>query len=65
LLLLFVDMLFVLMINRPENDTDDDTNNGDSDNTLTASATQTLDMLAMYLPPEKLIPHLVSFEIIY
>lgn len=53
-------MLFALMINRPENDIDDDyTNNGDSDNTISASATQTLDMLAMYLPPEKLIPHLV------
>lgn len=53
------------MINRPETDADDDyTNNGDSDNTISASATQTLDMLAMYLPPEKLIPHLVNFKII-
>lgn len=54
-------MLFGLMTIRPDNDGDDDYVNGETDNnTPITAATQTLDLLALHLPPEKLIPHLVS-----
>lgn len=55
-------MLFAVMMSKPE---DDDYSNAESENSLLTSATQTLDLLAMHLPPEKLIPHLVSLRIIY
>lgn len=35
------------------------------DSTPITSATQTLDLLALHLPPEKLIPYLVSNNISY
>jgi len=54
-------MLFAVMMSKP--DDDDDYSNAENENTVLTSATQTLDLLAMHLPPEKLIPHLVSFEI--
>ncbi|XP_029160680.1 importin-4-like [Nylanderia fulva] len=54
-----VDMLFVVMLLRPDNDSDDDYNNTESDNTLLTSSTQTLDLLSLHLPPEKLLPHLL------
>lgn len=56
------DMLFAVMMSKP--DDDDDYSNAENDNTVLTSATQTLDLLAMHLPPEKLIPHLVSFRVI-
>ncbi|XP_077271218.1 importin-4 isoform X1 [Temnothorax americanus] len=52
-----VDMLFAVMTSKP--DDDDDYSNTDNENTVLTSATQTLDLLAMHLPPEKLIPHLL------
>ncbi|XP_011860165.1 PREDICTED: importin-4-like [Vollenhovia emeryi] len=52
-----VDMLFAVMMNKP--DDDDDYSNVENDNTVLTSVTQTLDLLAMHLPPEKLIPHLL------
>lgn len=59
-------MLFVVMkTTRPGNDSDDDYINTESENTVLTSSTQTLDLLALHLPPEKLLPHLVSFEVIY
>lgn len=59
-------MLFVLMTIRPDNDGDDDYISGENDNnTPITAATQTLDLLALHLPPEKLIPHMVSLKIIY
>ncbi|KAL6263562.1 hypothetical protein P5V15_006351 [Pogonomyrmex californicus] len=51
-----VDMLFVVMMIRPDEDDDSSTEN---ENSILTSATQTLDLLAMHLPPEKLIPHLL------
>jgi len=54
-------MLFAVMMSKP--DDDDDYSNAENENTVLTSATQTLDLLAMHLPPEKLIPHLVRFEI--
>lgn len=55
-------MLFVVMMSRPDNDSDDDINT-ENENTILTSSTQTLDLLALHLPPEKLLPHLVSFQI--
>jgi hypothetical protein len=60
-------MLFSVMTMPPENDADDDIN-GEDENTILIWATQTLDLLALHLPPEILIAHLVrqsSFFIIY
>lgn len=54
-----VDMLFVVMKTRPDNDSDDDYINTESENTVLTSSTQTLDLLALHLPPEKLLPHLL------
>ncbi|XP_014468024.1 PREDICTED: importin-4-like [Dinoponera quadriceps] len=57
-----VDMLFVLMTIRPDNDGDDDYISGENDNdTPITAATQTLDLLALHLPPEKLIPHMLRY----
>lgn len=53
-------MLFTVMLSKP--DDDDDYSNAENENGLLTSATQTLDLLAMHLPPEKLFPHLVSFR---
>lgn len=53
-------MLFVVMMTRPDNDRDDDDINTENENTILTSSTQTLDLLALHLPPEKLLPHLVS-----
>lgn len=54
-----VDMLFVVMMTRPDNDRDDDDINTENENTILTSSTQTLDLLALHLPPEKLLPHLL------
>lgn len=53
------------MITRPDIDSDDDYTNTENDNTALTSSTQTLDLLALHLPPEKLLPHLVSFTVVY
>lgn len=53
-------MLFNLMSMRPEDDNDEVYFSDDNeDNTPVTCATQTLDLLALHLPPEKLIPQLV------
>lgn len=58
-------MLFVVMMSRPDNDRDDDDINTENENTILTSSTQTLDLLALHLPPEKLLPHLVSFKLVH
>lgn len=53
-------MLFNLMSTQAEDDNDEVYFSGDNeDNTPITCATQTLDLLALHLPPEKLIPQLV------
>lgn len=53
-------MLFTLMSTRPEDDNDEVYFSGyNEDSTPVTCATQTLDLLALHLPPEKLIPQLV------
>ncbi|KAL0099728.1 hypothetical protein PUN28_019857 [Cardiocondyla obscurior] len=52
-----VDMLFAVMISKPNED--EDYSSSENENNILTSATQTLDLLAMHLPPEKLIPHLL------
>ncbi|KAK2578828.1 hypothetical protein KPH14_002445 [Odynerus spinipes] len=55
-----VDMLFGLMSSRPDDDNEEVYFSGENeDNTPITCATQTLDILALHLPPEKLIPHLL------
>ncbi|KAG7189765.1 hypothetical protein KM043_017429 [Ampulex compressa] len=55
-----IDMLFEIMSTRPDNDNDEIYFSGENeDNTPITCATQTLDLLALHLPPEKLIPHLL------
>ncbi|XP_043514170.1 importin-4-like isoform X1 [Frieseomelitta varia] len=57
-----LDMLFTLMSTKPQDGTDEIYFNGDNeDNTPVICATQTLDLLALHLPPEKLIPHLLQY----
>ncbi|XP_076749367.1 importin-4 [Xylocopa sonorina] len=57
-----LDMLFILMSTRPEDDNDEVYFSGDNeDNTPVTCATQTLDLLALNLPPEKLIPQLLRY----
>ncbi|XP_060832672.1 importin-4-like [Bombus pascuorum] len=57
-----LDMLFNLMSSRPEDDNDEVYFSGDNDdNTPVTCATQTLDLLALNLPPEKLIPQLLQY----
>ncbi|KOC63425.1 Importin-4 [Habropoda laboriosa] len=57
-----IDMLFNLMSTRPEDDNDEVYFSGDNeDNTPVTCATQTLDLLALHLPPEKLIPRLLQY----
>lgn len=59
-------MLFNLMSMRPEDDNDEIYFSDDNeDNTPVTCATQTLDLLALHLPPEKLIPQLVFYNLIY
>ena len=53
-------MLFTLMSTKPQDYNDEIYFNSDNeDNTPVTCATQTLDLLALHLPPEKLIPYLV------
>ncbi|KAK1123971.1 hypothetical protein K0M31_006999 [Melipona bicolor] len=57
-----LDMLFTLMSTKPQDDNDEIYFSGDNeDNTPITCATQTLDLLALHLPPEKLIPHLLQY----
>ena len=55
-------MLFVQMRIKPDNENQEIYFTGEDDNTPITSATQTLDLLALHLPPEKLIPHLVNIS---
>ncbi|XP_066592125.1 importin-4-like [Prorops nasuta] len=55
-----LDMLFNLMSTKPEDENEEVYFSGDNeDNTPLTCATQTLDLLALHLPPEKLIPHVL------
>ncbi|XP_017888011.1 importin-4-like [Ceratina calcarata] len=57
-----LDLLFMLMSTKPEDEDDEVYFNGDNeDNTPVTCATQTLDLLALNLPPEKLIPQLLRY----
>ncbi|XP_076248556.1 importin-4 [Calliopsis andreniformis] len=57
-----IELLFSLMSTRPEDDNDEVYFSGDNeDNTPVTCATQTLDLLALHLPPEKLIPQLLQY----
>lgn len=55
-----VNVVFTLMCEPPEDEEDEDYFVDDNDDsTPTTNATQTLDVLALHIPPEKLIPHVV------
>ncbi|XP_050458039.1 importin-4-like [Cataglyphis hispanica] len=55
-----VNMLFVVMkMTRTDSDNIDDYVYTEIENTILTSSTQTLDLLALHLPPEKLLPHLL------
>ncbi|KAK0087613.1 hypothetical protein PV325_000560 [Microctonus aethiopoides] len=55
-----VDVLFELMSSPPENENDEVYFSGENeDNTPVTCATQTLDLMAIHMKPEKLIPHLL------
>lgn len=56
----FLDMLFIQMCNKPDDEDQEVYFTGEHDNTPITSATQTLDLLALHLPPEKLVPYLVN-----
>lgn len=57
-----IDVLFELMSTPPEDDEQEDYFVDDDDEeTPTTVANQTLDMLALHLPPEKFLPHIVRF----
>ena len=55
-----VDVLFELMSTRPEDDEKEEyfTDDDDDDTPMTC-ANQTLDLLALHFPPEKILPHIV------
>ncbi|KAI4495616.1 hypothetical protein M0802_008451 [Mischocyttarus mexicanus] len=56
-----IDTLFALMSSRPDDDSEEVYfSNENEDSTPITCATQTLDTLALHLPPEKLIPHLLK-----
>ncbi|KAF7381213.1 hypothetical protein HZH68_016088 [Vespula germanica] len=58
---LIINTLFALMSSRPDDDNEEVYFSGENeDNTPITCATQTLDTLALHLPPEKLIPHLLK-----
>ncbi|XP_058803486.1 importin-4-like [Phymastichus coffea] len=55
-----VDTLFMLMCSKPDDENQEVYFTGEDDNTPITSATQTLDLLALHLPPEKLVPYLLK-----
>ncbi|KAJ8668090.1 hypothetical protein QAD02_009753 [Eretmocerus hayati] len=55
-----IDMLFSQMCVQPDDETQEVYFSGENDNTPITSATQTLDLLALHLPPEKLVPYLLQ-----
>jgi hypothetical protein len=59
-----LDMLFLQMCTKPDDENQEIYFTGENDNTPITSATQTLDLLALHLPPEKLLPYLVYIKII-
>lgn len=52
-------MLFSLMKIKPEDENLEIYFTDEDDNTPVTSAAQTLDLLALHLPPEKIVPYLV------
>ncbi|XP_011501436.1 PREDICTED: importin-4-like [Ceratosolen solmsi marchali] len=55
-----IDMLFTQMCTQPDDENQEIYFTGKNDNSPITSATQTLDLLALHLPPEKLLPHLLK-----
>lgn len=56
-----IDVLFALMCNQPDDEGEEEYFTGDPDNCNPMTcATQTLDLLALHVPADKLIPPLVS-----
>lgn len=53
------------MCSKPDDEEQEIYFSGENDNTPITSSTQTLDLLALHLPPEKLVPYLVSKRIVY
>lgn len=61
-----MDVVFALMCEPPENDENEEYFVDDDDeSTPTTNATQTLDVLALHLPPQKLITPVVSYSLSY
>ncbi|XP_076170729.1 importin-4 [Ptiloglossa arizonensis] len=56
-----IDMLFSLMSTQPEDEDDEVYFSDNEDNTPVTCAAQVLDLLALNLPPEKLIPYLLQY----
>lgn len=58
-----INVLFLLMSSQPEDESEEEyfTGDPDSSNPMTV-ATQTLDVLALHIPADKLIPPLVSLK---
>ncbi|XP_053972274.1 importin-4-like [Hylaeus volcanicus] len=56
-----IDMLFTLMSTQPEDEDDEVYFTDNEDNTPVTCAAQILDLLALNLPPEKLIPQLLQY----
>lgn len=57
-----LDMLFGQLTTKPEDDSEEVYFVGEDGDTPVTNASQTLDLLALHLPPEKLVPHLVSWK---
>ena len=58
-----VNVVFTLMCEPPDDDEDEEYFvDDDDDSTPTTNATQTLDVLALHLPPEKLVTPVVSHQ---
>lgn len=56
-----IDVLLQLMAQQPEDDVNEEYFLGDPDQfTATTIATQTLDLIALHVPPERVVPYLLS-----
>ncbi|OXU25360.1 hypothetical protein TSAR_005639 [Trichomalopsis sarcophagae] len=55
-----IDTLFLQMCSKPDDEEQEIYFSGENDNTPITSSTQTLDLLALHLPPEKLVPYMLK-----
>ncbi|GJQ87137.1 hypothetical protein Trydic_g23982 [Trypoxylus dichotomus] len=56
-----IDVLIILMAQKPDDDVNEEYFLGDPDQfTTTTIATQTLDLMALHVPPEKVVPYLLT-----